>query len=85
MNNFTKLPSGRIIQTDDIIFVGKVCEKYDSTEATIPFKFSFKITWATGTCETLNYNDKSICMQDWSTIQNSLLKTDQESSEMIFG
>lgn len=85
MNNFAKLPSGRIIQTDDIIFVGKVHEKYDSTAATIPFKFSFKITWASGTCETLNYNDKSICMQDWSTIQNSLLKTDQESSEMIFG
>ena len=53
MNNFTKLPSGRIIQTDDIIFIGKVCEKHDSNEASMPFEFSFKITWASGTCETL--------------------------------
>ena len=83
MNNFTKLPSGRIVQTDDIIFIGKVCEKYDSTEATIPFKFSFKITWASGTCETLNYNDKVACMQDRATIQDLLLKSDSKSSKMI--
>ena len=54
MNNFTKLPSGRIIQTDDIIFIGKVCEKYDNIEVSMPFGFSFKITWASGACETLN-------------------------------
>ena len=83
MNNFTKLPSGRIIQTDDIIFIGKVCEKYDSTEATMPFKFSFKITWVSGTYETLNYNDKVTCMQDRATIQNILIQNKQESSQMI--
>jgi len=83
MNNFTKLPSGRIIQTDDIIFIGKVCEKYDSTEATVPFKFSFKITWASGTCETLNYSDKVTYMQDRVTIQNLLLKSDSKPQEMI--
>lgn len=83
MNNFTKLPSGRIIQTDDIIFIGNVREKYDSTEASMPFGFSFKITWASGTCETLNYNDKVICMQDRAMIQNILIQSKQESSQMI--
>ena len=83
MNNFTKLPSGRIIQTDDIIFVGKVCEKYDSNEVSMPFEFSFKITWASGTCETLYYNNKVACMQDNAMIQNILIQNKQESSQMI--
>lgn len=83
MNNFTKLPSGRIIQTDDIIFIGKVCEKHDSNKASMPFEFSFKITWASGTCETLYYNNKAACMQDRATIQNILIQNKQESSQMI--
>lgn len=83
MNNFTKLPSGRIIQTDDIIFVGKVYEKYDNNEVSMPFEFSFKITWASGTCETLYYNNKVACMQDNAMIQNILIQNKQESSQMI--
>lgn len=83
MNNFTKLPSGRIIQTDDIIFVGKICEKYDSVEETSPSRFSFKITWASGTSETLLYNNKFLCMQDNAMIQNILIQNKQESSQMI--
>lgn len=69
-NNFNQLPSGKVVQTDDIIYISNIEENNGSLS---PYNFSFKITWASRATEILQYKDKYSCMQDWSILKKVVM------------
>jgi hypothetical protein len=75
MNNYIVLPSGRIIQTDDIIYVG--LPHWDEYSESI----ELKITWASRVEETFKYNCMDQAKQDHDSLKQRLLGANKSPQE----
>jgi hypothetical protein len=68
-NNYIVLPSGKIVQTDDIIYVGspKEMSKLFNDE------FGFSVVWASRVETIFKYNTMRDANHDYEILKNTLL------------
>lgn len=68
MSKFYKLPSGRMLDIESIIYVGLVSDK----QSLFNRRYSFKVSWASRSTYTLQYRDYNECVTDHDYIINML-------------
>lgn len=78
-SNYLSLPSGRIIQIDDIIYVGLVKEDRKFGYHNV----SFKITWANRVSEVFEYISMKDAQSDREALKQLILDSDNKDQEMI--
>ena len=78
-SNYLSLPSGRIIQTDDIIYVGLIKEDRKFGY----YNVSFKITWANRITEVFEYTSVEDAQSDREALKQLILDSDNKDQEMI--
>ena len=72
MSKYVELPSGRMLDTEDIIYVGLVEDKL----GLFGRGYFFKVSWASRITYTLQYRDYNECSTDREFIIDTLLKHD---------
>ena len=72
------LPSGRLINIDDIIYVGLI----EDFSTPLKNEWGFKITWGTRATMTFTYPHKVDAMKDIQHIKKHLTQS-SDSSQMI--
>lgn len=72
MSKYIELPSGRMLDTEDIIYVGLVKDK----SSLFSRRYFFKVSWASRNTYILQYKDYDECSTDREFIIDTLLKHD---------
>ena len=72
------LPSGRLINIDDIIYVGLI----EDFSTPLKNEWGFKVTWSTRAIMTFTYSHKADAMKDIQHIKKHLTQS-SDSSQMI--
>lgn len=76
-----ELPSGKIISTDDIIYIGNVKTSYSTREV----YWFFGVTWANRAHERLVYDNEETCRSDREAIKTDIFKDLQPyQNELIY-
>ena len=73
MSKYYQLPSGRILDIEDIMYVGLISEKW----TLLGNKHEFQIMWANRETYTFEYSDLYECERDLTFILEILLKMDE--------
>ena len=73
MSKYHQLPSGRVIDIEDIMYVGLTSEKW----TLLGNKHEFQVMWANRLTYTFEYNDLHECEKDLMFIRDVLLKIDE--------
>lgn len=80
MNNYIVLPSGKVIQTEDIIYISDI--KISGGFLLMPIKACFKVIWANRVAETLTYDNMKMANRDREYIKAQLFNS-HNTCEMI--
>lgn len=71
MNNMHELPSGRLINLENIIYIGDIKTTEDIFGS---FKYYFTIVWAGGEKMNLMFDDEKSCELELNDIKNIFTK-----------
>lgn len=69
MNNMHELPSGRLINLENIIYIGDI-----KTTKDVIFKYYFTIVWAGGEKMNLMFDDEKSCELELNDIKTIFTK-----------
>lgn len=79
MSKYCELPSGRLIDMEDIIYVGTIHDKLGMFNR----GYEFSVSWASRVTYWFKYDDYESCEKDWQFIKDSLKDNDNTTKNMI--
>lgn len=81
MNTFITLPSNRIVQIDDIIYVSDVKNHNAGAFLSDKYSYSIDIVWANRVKETFTYLDLNEAQADYNILKSTLMEEKLPSKE----
>lgn len=76
MSKFCEMPSGRLVDTEDIIYVGLVKDKM----GLFTRGHFFEVTWASRVTYSFCYDNEEACKKDREFLRNILIDSDCEQT-----